>query len=575
MAATKDPNSVFYNSRSVCEKESTYYATDCSAFVSWCWGATRHTTYGIPEIATYKGSPNESNCANVLQVGDCLNSNSHIVLVTAITRNASGVATQIEITEQTPPQIKRSYYTPATLAAKYSGSYSIYRYNSNVPTAPEGSGSNPDDHTPPTTTIQYDGTTMPTGDGVVWVQCVLNKLGYTCDIDGVFGPGSAAKVKEFQSANGLTANGIVDSATLAKLKEKWAEKKGETTPTTFTITFDPNGGTCSTTTKQYTTGKLYGELPVPTKAGYTFDGWYTTKTGTNKITADRVIERKTDGTFYAHWTIDAYDITITFDAQGGECSVTSKTYTRGTKYGELPVPTREGYTFDGWFSKSGVSVTAETVVERTSGGAFYAKWTEIPSSSTMTLSVPQMTAHVGKTIEVPVTVSDNPGIAIIGFRVEYNTSVMTLKSIKNGDMFTECDGNVNATPFVFNAYTGKENATNNGKLVTLVFEIKADAVDGNYDIKVSECEAYNIDEKEVSVKAVNGSINVISIAYGDVNSDGKVDRSDLLRLAKYFSGHDVEINMIAADVNGDDKVDRSDLLRLAKYFSGHDVILGE
>ena len=33
LAATKDPNSVFYNSRSVCEKESTYYATDCSAFV--------------------------------------------------------------------------------------------------------------------------------------------------------------------------------------------------------------------------------------------------------------------------------------------------------------------------------------------------------------------------------------------------------------------------------------------------------------------------------------------------------------------------------------------------------------
>ena len=62
---------------------------------------------------------------------------------------------------------------------------------------------------------------------------------------------------------------------------------------------------------------------------------------------------------------------------------------------------------------------------------------------------------------------------------------------------------------------------------------------------------------------------------GDVTSDGTVNRQDLLRLAKYFAGWDVELDEAAADVTGDGSVNRQDLLRLAKYFAGWDVTLGE
>lgn len=61
---------------------------------------------------------------------------------------------------------------------------------------------------------------------------------------------------------------------------------------------------------------------------------------------------------------------------------------------------------------------------------------------------------------------------------------------------------------------------------------------------------------------------------GDVTGDGKVNRMDLLRLGKYFSGWDVEIDETGSDVTGDGKVNRMDLLRLGKYFSGWDVTLG-
>ncbi len=49
------------------------------------------------------------------------------------------------------------------------------------------------------------------------LQRGLNKVGYPTDVDGIFGSDTLAKVKEFQRANGLDADGIVGSKTKAAL----------------------------------------------------------------------------------------------------------------------------------------------------------------------------------------------------------------------------------------------------------------------------------------------------------------------------------------------------------------------
>ena len=67
---------------------------------------------------------------------------------------------------------------------------------------------------------------------------------------------------------------------------------------------------------------------------------------------------------------------------------------------------------------------------------------------------------------------------------------------------------------------------------------------------------------------------LLAFIFGDITGDGKVNKQDLLRLAKYFAGWDVEITDGASDVTGDGKVNKQDLLRLAKYFAGWDVALG-
>lgn len=142
LQAAGEEGSVFYDRRSSYgDRDSTYYGTDCSAFVSWCWGVDRHTTYSIPKISTVLGMATEENIRSQLRLGDALNSASagHVVLVTGIGYDEHGNMVEVEVTEQTPPQLTRTCYSPAALAEKYQTRYQICRYEGDVPPAPERS----------------------------------------------------------------------------------------------------------------------------------------------------------------------------------------------------------------------------------------------------------------------------------------------------------------------------------------------------------------------------------------------------------------------------------------------------
>ena len=73
------------------------------------------------------------------------------------------------------------------------------------------------------------------------------------------------------------------------------------------ITFNANGGTGGGS-KEVKYGKSIGSLPKAQRKGYKLKGWYTAKTGGDKITTTtKVTARKT---YYAQWEEKAKTLTI-------------------------------------------------------------------------------------------------------------------------------------------------------------------------------------------------------------------------------------------------------------------------
>lgn len=114
--------------------------------------------------------------------------------------------------------------------------------------------------------------------------------------------------------NQIDANDLLDSNWMGDRIVLGIEAKGrqvvEENATQYAVTFDANGGTlqgygnAGAATKMVTYGEAYGDLPTPTREGYTFKGW----NGKNKlnlvdfvddteyvtITENKIIIRKAD-----------------------------------------------------------------------------------------------------------------------------------------------------------------------------------------------------------------------------------------------------------------------------------------
>lgn len=150
------------------------------------------------------------------------------------------------------------------------------------------------------------------------------------------------------------------------------------TDNAFTVTFNANGGKIGTDTavlKHHRQNTAIGELPVPERTGYDFAGWFTAETGGEKITAEYVVSANIP--VYAQWTPKKY--TVKFDANGGTCVTASAEVEYDSPYGKyaaLPVPVRDGYGFDGWYTAQmgGNRVVDETVVSITADQTLYAHW---------------------------------------------------------------------------------------------------------------------------------------------------------------------------------------------------------
>lgn len=143
---------------------------------------------------------------------------------------------------------------------------------------------------------------------------------------------------------------------------------------TYTVEYVLDGGTNDTRNPtSYTFGDYYKIYP-PTRAGYTFAGWFENPDFTGQRTQVDP-DNKQNFKLYAKWDANEYNINYVL-AGGNLPEYAVRTYKQGEGLTELPTPVRSGYIFDGWYSDD----TRETKItgiqkEQTGDVTVYASWT--------------------------------------------------------------------------------------------------------------------------------------------------------------------------------------------------------
>ena len=141
------------------------------------------------------------------------------------------------------------------------------------------------------------------------------------------------------------------------------------TPQGYTITFNSNGGSSVSPQTNVTTIE---ELPIPTRQGYSFNGWYYDSLFTSRAVVGDTIS--SDITLYASWSLLTY--TISFIVNNLIASPIDPIYNATSLPTPLPTPQIISplYIFDGWFYDSGYSNRAYGGTEIYSNTVLYAKF---------------------------------------------------------------------------------------------------------------------------------------------------------------------------------------------------------
>ena len=216
----------------------------------------------------------------------------------------------------------------------------------------------------------------------------LNEQKLNIDLDGGTGNNQAGSYKvgsnvtlivptkegyDFSGWELISGNSILSGNTIAigseetTIKATWIKK--------VILTLNLDGGTITSNASGVYSRNTTITLGTPTKTGYDFSKWQITA-GDSVLSGNKLTIGTTDTTVKAVYTAKKY--TVTYNANGGTVSGTSKSVTYNAKYGTLPTPQRAGYSFLGWYTAKtgGSKITETTIVKITSNQTIYAQWKE-------------------------------------------------------------------------------------------------------------------------------------------------------------------------------------------------------
>ena len=153
------------------------------------------------------------------------------------------------------------------------------------------------------------------------------------------------------------------------------------------ITFDANGGKVEDKDSIKLIQSAIKELPSATRSSYTFKGWTLQKNSGAILTLDEILALKVDTTVYASWSYNGGGgwgggggggttyYTVTFESNGGS-AVSSQSIASGNKVTKPADPTKDGFTFLGWFSDKDCKEAYDFNAKVSKSMTLYAGWRE-------------------------------------------------------------------------------------------------------------------------------------------------------------------------------------------------------
>lgn len=188
---------------------------------------------------------------------------------------------------------------------------------------------------------------------------------------------------------------------------------------TYTIKYDANGGENAPKEQTKTKGKeLVLSTTVPTKEGYKFVNWNTKKDGTGtSYNAGSKYTTEASVTLYAQYEKELNEeetkYTITFYTNDGTTEKSTKVVNKGDKVVKPEDPTREGYTFDGWYDKKENGKEYDFTKEVTSDISLYAYWSKIGDKTNEDVD------KNSKTGDILIFIAWTAGIGALTYSVYY------------------------------------------------------------------------------------------------------------------------------------------------------------
>ena len=213
----------------------------------------------------------------------------------------------------------------------------------------------------------------------------------------------------------------------------------------YTLTFNTGNG--EVTTPDAMT-YYYGDttaLPDLTRTGYNFLGWSLESDGTGNVLYNIPADLYGDYTLYAVWEAESYVVEL--KGNGGTVANAEEFVSFGSSYTLTP-PTREGYTFLGWFDGTGTDATQYTNARgaslanwsATEGMTLYAHWQITTYTVRLNLGggtlsgTKQWSYEYGSVLEFPKGFPTKSGLMFDGwynegFTKEYTGAVLVTENI--------------------------------------------------------------------------------------------------------------------------------------------------